>query len=405
MKGNKVAIAAIFKNEYPYILEWLAYHISLGVNKFYIADNISTDGSSELLDELHDLKVITRVVWPTNDGVKPQLPAYNHIAKIAKEEDVEWLLFIDADEFIVLDSGIDDFDSYINLIESKNKNVGAVAINWAVYGSSNIVLRNNNNVIESFDFRMEQNSNINRHYKTLLRLDSYISTGGTPHGFEIKSDFDYTNSNGELLDSPLRGLSDKVVWENIRINHYMIKSKGEFALKKMLKGRASSNSSLDFNYFNDHDVNSVHDPIFFRSIRETNNIISLLNNKLNNKSNSDNSYADSLYYLPSQNFIGCVDQVSRVGNELKVTGWLLDKNGRFPETIRVIANDCYELNCKNLRALPRMDVKKAIKSCNTIECGFSLLVVLKEDQNINSLNLYFGNDFLTMQGKLIVEYR
>ena len=402
MKGNKVAVAAIFKNEFPYILEWLAYHISLGVNNFYIADNISTDGSSELLDKLHHLGVIKKIAWPTREGVKPQLPAYNHMVNLAKQDDVEWLLFIDADEFIVLDKGIDDFDSYIKLIESRVSNVGAIAINWAVFGSSNIIIRNDNNVIESFDYRMEKDTNINRHYKTLLKINSYISTGGTPHGFEIKSESAYVDSKGDILYSPLKGLSEKVVWDNIRINHYMIKSKSEFSQKKMLKGRASSNSNLDFNYFTDHDINSVRDPIDFRVIRETNNILSSLRDKLFNKKIIENDSPTPLYFLIGKNFVGCIDNTSKNNNELKITGWLLDKNGEFPSVIRFVANDCYEINHNNLKILPRADVKKAINFCISEYCGFTVLIDIDIGFDITTLTLFFGNDPLTMQGKLVI---
>lgn len=44
-----LSIGAILKNEYPFIVEWIAYHMALGINDIYIADNISSDGSSELL--------------------------------------------------------------------------------------------------------------------------------------------------------------------------------------------------------------------------------------------------------------------------------------------------------------------------------------------------------------------
>lgn len=37
----KFSIASIIKNESPYILEWIAYHLSIGVEHFYIADNCS----------------------------------------------------------------------------------------------------------------------------------------------------------------------------------------------------------------------------------------------------------------------------------------------------------------------------------------------------------------------------
>ncbi|HBD0355695.1 TPA: glycosyltransferase family 2 protein, partial [Escherichia coli] len=56
-------IGAIFKNEGPYILEWIAYHQSIGVDRFYIVDNVSNDTSSELLCDLHSLGIITRIEY------------------------------------------------------------------------------------------------------------------------------------------------------------------------------------------------------------------------------------------------------------------------------------------------------------------------------------------------------
>ena len=41
-----VAMAAITKNEGPFIAEWVAYHYLLGVEHFIIYDNGSTDGSA-----------------------------------------------------------------------------------------------------------------------------------------------------------------------------------------------------------------------------------------------------------------------------------------------------------------------------------------------------------------------
>nr|WBU74825.1 glycosyltransferase family 2 protein [Citrobacter braakii] len=60
-----LSIAAILKNEQPYILEWLAYHLVLGIEDFYIADNISSDGGSELLVLLDKANFITRIEHPT----------------------------------------------------------------------------------------------------------------------------------------------------------------------------------------------------------------------------------------------------------------------------------------------------------------------------------------------------
>ena len=53
-----IAIGAIFRNEKEYILEWIAWHQSQGIDKFIIYDNESDDGTFELLELLQKHSVI-----------------------------------------------------------------------------------------------------------------------------------------------------------------------------------------------------------------------------------------------------------------------------------------------------------------------------------------------------------
>ncbi|MBR0260666.1 MAG: glycosyltransferase family 2 protein [Selenomonadaceae bacterium] len=43
-----LAIVAILKNEGRYLKEWLDYHLSAGVDHFYLYDNDSTDNQAGL---------------------------------------------------------------------------------------------------------------------------------------------------------------------------------------------------------------------------------------------------------------------------------------------------------------------------------------------------------------------
>ena len=44
---DKIAICAIFKDEAPYLLEWLAFHRMIGVDLFVLYDNGSNDGGAD----------------------------------------------------------------------------------------------------------------------------------------------------------------------------------------------------------------------------------------------------------------------------------------------------------------------------------------------------------------------
>ena len=92
-----VAIVAIVKDEAEYLEEWLAFHLALGVDHFFIYDNGSTDGSAELLERYINHGLVTRIDWPIGGG---QLAAYNHSLRMFGNA-AEWLAYFDPDEFLV----------------------------------------------------------------------------------------------------------------------------------------------------------------------------------------------------------------------------------------------------------------------------------------------------------------
>ena len=79
--GPHLAVAAIFKNEGPYILEWVACHRVMGVDRFFIADNNSTDETTNILGTLAAAGIVTHIPFPTPLDAErpPQLLAYEKI--------------------------------------------------------------------------------------------------------------------------------------------------------------------------------------------------------------------------------------------------------------------------------------------------------------------------------------
>ena len=93
---DKIAICAIFKDEAPYLLEWIAFHRMVGVDLFVLYDNGSTDGGTDLVRRSSFAHNVTIIEW--NDQPR-QISAYRHFhANYAK--DFTWAAFIDLDEFI-----------------------------------------------------------------------------------------------------------------------------------------------------------------------------------------------------------------------------------------------------------------------------------------------------------------
>jgi hypothetical protein len=262
LSGRRLlGIAAIFKNEGPYILEWLAFHRVVGVGRFFIADNDSDDGTTELLEALQSAGLVDRMPFPTVAGSPPQLLAYDALMSRHRNE-VDWVAFIDADEFMM---PADGRDSIRSVFQAVKHDVGAVALNWAIYGSSNRLRPYRGLVIERFTRRAQQMVSMNCHYKTVVRAQAYVSHHDNPHRFRIGRGYRYAHADGGIVEDHPKyglGLSRAVTWRPVRINHYVIKSRAEFDRKKVPRGRATIlTSTRDAAFFRGHDRNEESDPV------------------------------------------------------------------------------------------------------------------------------------------------
>ncbi|WP_444935015.1 glycosyltransferase family 2 protein [Microbulbifer sp. JTAC008] len=255
----KFGIAAIFKNEYEYILEWIAYHQLIGVDTFYIADNISDDGSSQLLESLDYLGVIKRVYFPRVGDMGPQVPAYNHILDNYGDE-VDLLGFIDADEFIVSTNGMplkDNLKAFDRI-----EDAGALALNWRNFGSSGRKFKGEGPVIERFMRASKKDHDFNRHIKTILKpkmtKKMHIHECILHSGRYYNANLEPTVFEDNMEIAPKTA---EVTFECLRINHYVVKSRQEHLANKERKGSGAGSSTRrkGEGYFKGHDLNDEED--------------------------------------------------------------------------------------------------------------------------------------------------
>lgn len=251
---NYLSLLAIVKNEASYIEEWLEYHLLLGVQKFYIYDNGSSDNLTEILQPYIKGGLVEYTYFPGNEK---QVAAYNDILKKAKTE-TYWLAAIDIDEFIatVKDETIADF------LKDFEQYAG-VEINWLMYGSSGERHRRDGLVIERFK----------RHGKTDGRFwgQGIIKTICNPRAvfkMDIHTPFYFRFAKAVNPDKKIRKrhYKDTVpVYDRIRINHYFTKSYDECLLKQK-RGRADMKGKHDPLIFEYGDINDVYDELMDKYI-------------------------------------------------------------------------------------------------------------------------------------------
>lgn len=165
MKTDTIALVAIVKNETPYILEWIAHYRSIGIGNLIIYDNETDDpdGTLQKLDQAQLCKVIP---WKVEEGTSPQISAYNDAIRRFRER-FEFIAFFDADEFLCVPPGF----NIIAWLRELPDDVGAVAINQRIFGSSGHLTRSAGFVTERFTRCSVSSYDENYWVKSIYRTD------------------------------------------------------------------------------------------------------------------------------------------------------------------------------------------------------------------------------------------
>ena len=239
-----LAVCAIAKNEGPYFKEWIEWHQKMGVDKFYVYDNESTDCIKDVLKPYIESGLVEYTYFP---GFKKQLAAYDDCLK-KHRFDTRWIAFIDLDEFIVpiKDNSIPQF---LNRFE----NFPAVEINWLIYGSGGAKTKQPGIMMERFKYHSLPDHVLNRHVKSIVNPRRVFSMIGCHEVARISG---YAaDSHGNLIKQNFR--ERKPQQDIIRINHYAVRSYEEF-VEKQSRGRAAGKTRfLTMEYFNRYDLNDI----------------------------------------------------------------------------------------------------------------------------------------------------
>jgi hypothetical protein len=130
-RGRKVLISS-FRNEAPFVLEFVAHHKVLGFDEIIIASNDCTDGTDAILQALDWMGVIHHVPCTPPGGTAPQSFAYAEIRRQWHLDSASWLMVLDADELLNIHVGAGRLE---DLLAAQEPGVDLVLVNWASFGA------------------------------------------------------------------------------------------------------------------------------------------------------------------------------------------------------------------------------------------------------------------------------
>jgi hypothetical protein len=221
-----LSVVTVFKNEVSYIGEWIEYHLRVGVDKFFLFDNDSTDHPKRVLCQYIEDGIVNYTHWP---GKAQQIPVYTfclqHLRRVTF-----WIAFIDVDEFIVPVSR----ESIPQILRFFEKS-GGLIMYWVVFGSGGEKKWKPGLVMERFTDHLELSHLWSHIVKSIVNPRVARSMSVHEARYQGTSSRD---CHGKLLRGWVNWVNRTAVHDCIRVNHYWTKSSEEWAMK-VARGRAS----------------------------------------------------------------------------------------------------------------------------------------------------------------------
>lgn len=217
-----ISVVAIFKDE-PDIIDWLNFHIKIGVERFYLYDNDSTEDYESILRPYIDSGI---VVYKKVLGQCKQKPVYRDAVYRYKDE-TEWLAIIDLDEYIVpiQENNIKDF-----LIQYEE--YSGIVMNWVMFDSNGLENRQKDISVVKAYTRVNKNyqSCKNKTVKSIVKPKDVRFVVSVHVCIYKKGKFAVDeNFNRHITNIRVATMQNSV--KKIRVNHYHCKSKEEYILK------------------------------------------------------------------------------------------------------------------------------------------------------------------------------
>ena len=237
-----LCVCSIFRNEAPYMREWIEYYKLLGVEHFRLYNNDSTDNYRQVLAPYIESGDVTLIDWPTDLGRPGMRAGWVWFTQFPALADAivyftgvsKWLAIIDLDEFIV-PLHQNDLPSFLEEYESE----AGVLINWQNFGTSGIWdIPSDKLMIEVLTKKAKENSSYNYPVKSIVRPERVNIAGKCwcPHTW------DYVSGYGWTLPNHKRWTFEAIDVSKARINHYVHRSERYFyevkvASKERMEGK------------------------------------------------------------------------------------------------------------------------------------------------------------------------
>jgi hypothetical protein len=203
------------------IKEWASHHLLLGFDIIYIFDHKSVVPLKEVFSTFDSR------VYIENCNIEKdiKLTLMRRAATIAKNNNADWMIYLDADEFIAL-----NYFKNIKQMLYAFSYADQLAINWLYFGSNNHINDPEGLLIDNYT---KSDSIVDKHVKSFVR-PSQILNAVNPHYYIIVNPLRNISINNNIM--PVNPFNDcQIHYTKIFafIAHYVFQSEETYIRRKV----------------------------------------------------------------------------------------------------------------------------------------------------------------------------
>jgi len=225
---SALGVVTMFRNEEPYLVEWIEYHRLVGVDHFWLYDNGSTDDGLRRLQPYIAKGVVELTPWPTEDNPPRRRERIIRQLNAAKDGfrrasgKVEWVAHIDVDEFFLPMQGHD----VPACLKRHFSEASGVYVNWRMFGTSGVTVPSGDPILPKLTSCAVREHSENSVGKSLVRPQAVnIDAIWYVHHFPLLSGFYLDGGKNRLSFNARNDLvkNSRHFDEHLRINHYNLR--------------------------------------------------------------------------------------------------------------------------------------------------------------------------------------
>lgn len=236
--GYELVIVAQFREEAPYLKEWIEYHRLIGVDHFYLYNNASSDAWEQVLQPYIDSGLVEVFDWPSPmQNFQEYHTRANRDALTRARGLAKWVALIDIDEFLLPMKE----KTMTECLEKHFSCASAIYANWRMFGTGGLYLEPGQPLLNHLIACAFKNHPRNLVGKSLVRPDrTDIDQIWYEHYMPLlPGGTGYYNGNGEDMhyDGTTLLSVERHCDKYVRINHYNLRDENFYQNTRLYRAK------------------------------------------------------------------------------------------------------------------------------------------------------------------------